>query len=97
MGYYMPGPTFGKAEHIIAKHDGRMVDEAEASRLIDDPTVGIVCVKTNWNFDAAGFCYDRHEFEAFAHADGRPTTFIAIDRAVAEAETEYRKPAPAAC
>lgn len=45
----------------------------------------IVCVVNNSIFEAAAFCYDADEFEAFGRSDDyRPKTWLIMDRQMAK-------------
>ena len=85
MGWYVSGPAVGKVRFIVEEHGGRVVDADEASRAVDSAAEAVIAVKQNGFFEAAGYCYDRGEFDAFNEPDDRrPTTFILMDRAKAE-------------
>lgn len=69
-----------KAAIICSEFDGEIITVEQAEELISDPeSVAIVCVVDNGPFEAAGYCYDRSEFNEFSSpGDARPKTWIAI-------------------
>lgn len=69
MGFYIETATLqGKAE-VIAREYGAEVIPQPASFADVPAGKGLVCVVQNPLFDAAGFCYDEHEFAAFTAPD----------------------------
>jgi hypothetical protein len=44
----------------------------------------LICVVENFMFDAAGYCFDDREFEAFDVPDGRYKTWLVMDKEVVE-------------
>jgi hypothetical protein len=69
-----------KAAIICSEFDGEIITVEQAENLIGDPeSVAIVCVVDNGPFEAAGYCYDRDEFNEFSSpGDYRTKTWIAI-------------------
>lgn len=91
MGYYIEGPTCGKADYIVKQHGGRKVSLEEAVKIVDDPNQAVIVVKDNGMFEAAGFMYDRLELERFTQpSDYRPTQFVVMDKAKAKELSRYR-------
>lgn len=93
MGYYIQGPSKGKAQTIIAEHDAVEITIEEAVEIMDDPDrdQGVICVVDNGPFEAAGYAFDKKEFEVFAQEDGRPKTWLAMSRGKAEELCGYGK------
>ena len=91
MGYYIETDGhFEKAEKIAAKHNGRIVTQDEASKLVESH--GVICVVKNELFEAAGFAYDQNEFDAFTSpSDYRHKTFVVIDRELAKELSSYNR------
>lgn len=51
-----------------------------------------IVIISNTGFDAAGFAYDENEFNYFIKdsiLDGRPRSYVLIDREIAEKVTGY--------
>jgi hypothetical protein len=93
MGFYIktPGHTSGKADLLVADHGATIIetptnfDEAPEGK-------GLVCVVVNPLFEAAGYCFDEREFEAFtATSDDRPKTWLTMDKALAGSLSGYGK------
>ena len=82
MGYYIEtGKLFDKARDIAKVHGAKFVSRDDAKNSLSDKSLAVVCVKTNHLFDAAGFCYDEGEFEAFNQpTDYRETKWLTMDR-----------------
>lgn len=95
MGYYIEtGKLHDKAHDIIAKHGGVLVDQGTARAMVADPDTAVVIVVDNGLFEAAGFAYDKQEFEAFTHvSDQRPKQFLLLKRSTAIALTGYSEEA----
>jgi len=94
MGYYIETDVsdshFGKAEKIVKAHNGRIVTQEEASKLVDSH--GVICVVRNDLFEAAAFAYNQDEFDAFTSpSDTRPKTFVVLDREVAKKLSGYKE------
>lgn len=77
MGCYIETPqSRGRARYLIEHEGAREVTEHDrpgADELL-------VCVVENGPFDAAGIAYSENERLVFAHPDGRPRTWLLIDR-----------------
>lgn len=92
MGYYIQGPTHGKAQYIIEEHGATIITVQEAWNLINEPDIAIICVLQNGPFDAAAFCYDADEFEAFNEpTDFRCKTWLKMDRKLAKKFSGYNR------
>lgn len=66
-------PATGKADEIV-----KLLPE---TKVITQPigfTENLVCVVSNFSFEAAGYCYDEREFEEFARYDGRQKTWLIV-------------------
>lgn len=88
MGYYVQGALKGKANFIRDTYNGRIVSQDEARNLVDSH--GVIAVKGNGLFDAAGFCFNAEEFANFTEPnDPRPTEFVVIDRDTAKRISGY--------
>lgn len=80
MGYYLnsrldgsPLPPRGKVQALIA-------DGAKLTNPVFQPN--LVCVVENGAFDAAGYCYDAGEFQAFNQpSDPRRKTWLIVPNA----------------
>jgi hypothetical protein len=80
MGYYIETDgRFGKAEYIIKNHSA--VEVSEAPPWLED--AAIVCVVSNGDFEAAGYCYSPDELAVFARPDTRPKRWLVMDKALA--------------
>lgn len=78
MGYYIQGPTYDKAQYIQENYGGELAQPEYPSKL--PAGKAIICVVDNGFFEAAGFCYDDREFEAFFDpSDHRPKTWVVMD------------------
>jgi hypothetical protein len=94
MGYYIEVPVNRQKAEIIAHlYDGKIVSELEAANAMLDSTKGVICVVENrgMGFEAAGFCYNMAEFEAFTDSgDPRTKQFVVIPRELAKKYSGYR-------
>ena len=89
MGYYIETPmNHGKARYIVQHYNGVVATYEEAKVASTDQ--GVIVVLDNGPFEAAGFAYDESEFEAFT-SDGRPKSFVILERSLAERLTGFSK------
>lgn len=89
MGYYIETQSSrNKAQYLIDKYDAEAVSFLVAEQAFNEG-YGIVCVMDNGLFEAAGFAYSRDELEAFAYPDGRPKTWLKMDRTKAAQLSGY--------
>lgn len=89
MGFYIQGPTTGKADFLIREMHGVEIPQPTSFSSIPEDKA-LICVVRNPVFDAAGFCYDEREFIAFtSETDYRPKRWIVIDKNIAKKESGY--------
>ena len=93
MGFYIQGPTLGKAEHIVDNLGGTPATQEEATAAMNDSTKGVIVVVNNQGvFEAAAFAFNQKEFDDFVDpSDPRPKKFVIMDRAKAEEESGYQE------
>jgi len=92
MGYYIQGPTFGKAQHIVDTYEGKFLESPPKRYEAIPADKALIVIVSNAIFEAAGFAYDADEFAAFTDpTDPRHRSYVLIDRAVAERVTGYKK------
>ena len=91
MGFYLQTDAkHGKAEFIRDNHAATIVTQEEAEAAIDNPDLAVVVVVSNGPFEAAGFAFDRKEFEAFTSPDDRrPKKFFTMDRTLCRQLTDF--------
>ncbi len=95
MGYYIEVPkNKGKAQQIVELHGGRILLFAPVWEDVNSDEA-IIVVVDNGPFEAAGFCYDKREFEEFKAPDSygfqRPRTWLMMNREKACKLTGYGK------
>lgn len=89
MGYYIQGPTFGKAQHIVSEYDGKIIPCPKSFSEIPEDKA-IICVVHNSFFDAAGYCFSEREFDCFSSlTDCRPKTWVVMDKTLAEMLSDF--------
>lgn len=92
MGYYIQGPTSGKAKHIVENFGGQIIPQPKDFSIIPQEKALICVVNNNGLFDAAGYCYSQSEFSAFNDpSDNRPKTWVLMDKNVAEKESGRKR------
>ena len=91
MGYYIQGPTFGKAQYIVNEYDGKIIPCPEKfSEIPEDKALISVVANPFLGFDAAGYCYSEREFVAFTSpTDNRPKTWLVMDKKLAEKLSDF--------
>ena len=80
----------GKAEYIAEEYDGILLDTPPMFEDIT-PDKAIICIIDNGPFEAAGFCFSQSELHDFLYRDGRPRTWVIIDRKKACELTGYEE------
>ncbi len=92
MGYYIEtGLPPGKAAWLVKNHDAQIIARTEAREAFKDGK-GVICVVDNGPFEAAAYCFDESEIEAFAYPeDYRPKTWLTMDKEKAEELSGFRK------
>ena len=86
MGYYIETPeNFNKANQLVALYNANLIDEPGELH----PTKAIICVVQNPFFDAAGYCYSEKELSVFRHNDGRPRSWLLMDKDLVHKLTGY--------
>jgi len=83
MGYYIEGPIKGKAMFIKSEYDGEYVNCPQSFDEVPEDKALIVVVD-NGPFEAAGYCFDQREFEAFTYPDPRPKRWMLMDKKKAQ-------------
>lgn len=95
MGWYIEtgDKDKGKAKIIAREHDGVIVTQEEAVKLVTSK--GVVVVVDNGLFEVAAFAYRMREFWALTlPGDIRPKQFVVLDREVAERLSGWAKAHP---
>lgn len=89
MGYYIEVPhNKGKAQQLVELYGAEILSKAPEF-WVKGPKQAIICVVDNGPFEAAGFCFSRRELEDFKVPDGRPRTWLLMDRKKACELTGY--------
>lgn len=82
MGYYIETPSqFGKARYLVETHGAKLITRPAVFPATDE---ALICVVGNLMFEAAGYCFDEGEFNAFASPDHRPKQWLLMDRETAQ-------------
>lgn len=93
MGYYInktpKGPLKPKQKAAQLIQQGYAKQIPEPACLVEQADV--VCVVENGPFDAAAFIYSPDELEGFKCQDGRPRTWLAMDKGMAAQMSGYNK------
>lgn len=90
MGYYIQTDGIkNKATEIANQHSGLVLDHVPESFDSVPSNMAIICVVDNGHFEAAAFCYSKEEFEVFMTPDGRPKTWMLMNRDKAEELTGF--------
>ena len=91
MGYYIEVPkNKGKAQQIVELYGGRIALRPPSFEDIT-PDEAIICVVDNGPFEAAAFCFDQRELRDFSFYDGRPRTWVIMNRQKACKLTGYEE------
>lgn len=79
MGYYIQGPTLGKAKFIIENYGAERISEPDSFTDISSDKA-LICVVSNYVFEAAGFCHNQREFDEFTYeGDARAKEWLIMD------------------
>lgn len=93
MGYYIetPSPANKAAQLLQMEETARCVDADDIEELINDPSLGVVCVLHNATFEAAAFVPSSRDLHAFLNPqDPRIRDWLVMDRVKAEKLSGYR-------
>jgi hypothetical protein len=93
MGYYIPcgGKNLGKVAWLVTNEGAAIVSKDEAKQALD-AGLGVICVVDNGMFEAAAFCFNKSEWEAFNYEkDNRARVWLMMDRARAEELSGYNR------
>lgn len=94
MGYYIEGPTLGKTDFLIKEYDAKEININEAKEAFDQG-FGIIFIVNNFLFDAAGYAYNKEEFNYWYESlisgkDSRPYRIVKMDKDLAEKLSGYK-------
>ena len=90
MGYYIEVPeNKGKAQQLVDLHGARILDKKPTFHEVASDKA-IICVLDNGPFEAAGYAFSEMELEDFAFPDGRPKTWLVMDKALTLKLTGYK-------
>ncbi len=94
MGYYIEGPSKGKAKWLMDTYDAEEIVAAPGVILTRNsvpPGKAIVCVVDNGLFEAAAYGYNNQELADFqAPWDLRPKRFIVMDEKKVQELTRFK-------
>ncbi len=83
MGYYIEVPhNLMKAAQLVELHGAKVLDKQPVFNEVPSDKA-IICVINNGPWEAAGYAYNEREFNEFATPDGRPRTWLIMDRKLA--------------
>lgn len=91
MGFYIQVPkNTHKAEQIVDLYNAEIIPPPQSWSEIPKHH-GLVCVVENSLFDAAAYCYSEEQFLKMTRIeDGRPKTWLLMDKLLAEDLSGYR-------
>ena len=79
MGYYIQTPSAKSKARYLMDHEGAVAMPPGMGWNDRPDGKSIVCVVDNGAFEAAGYAFDKAEFEAFDRPDGRPRAWLLMD------------------
>ena len=91
MGFYIEtGSPLGKANALVEKFGAEVIPQPTSFSEVPEGKGLISVVNNQGMFEAAGYCYNEREFEAFTHpTDTRPKTWLLMDKDIAEKESGF--------
>lgn len=90
MGFYIQGPSQNKASYLIREFEAVALTKQPEDMSFLYADEALVCVVENGPFDAAGYCFNDREFEAFnSPGDNRRKTWLIMKKDVVEKLTGY--------
>jgi hypothetical protein len=90
MGYYIQGPTKGKATQLTMFGATSIPCPKRFEDIPSDKA--LICIVDNGAFEAAAYCFSECEFKAFSRCDDpRPKQWMIMDKASAEKASGYKR------
>ena len=91
MGFYLPGPTKGKVDHVIATHGAERISRPPDAFHDIPLNKALICVVDTVTYETASFCFSAAEMALHNDSsDFRRRTWLVMDRATAEELSKYR-------
>jgi hypothetical protein len=79
MGYYIQTPSAKSRAQYLMKKEGAVAMPPDMGWNDRPDGKSIVCVVDNGSFEAAGYAFDKAEYEMFNRPDGRPRAWLLMD------------------
>ena len=90
MGYYIEVPErFKKATQLVKLYKGEIIPCPKSFSDVPEDKA-LICIVDNRAFEAAGYCFDSQEFGDFKRPDGRPRTWLLMNKALVHKLTGYK-------
>lgn len=90
MGFYLQTPSnLDKAEQLRQLHGATDVKTPVKPSELKDTDLALICVVKNGFFDAAAFCYNDSEYEAFNEPDGRRKDWLLLPKEIVYKEANF--------
>ena len=91
MGFYLPGPTKGKVNHLIATHGAERISRPPDAFHDIPLNKALICVVDTVTYETANFCFSAVEMALLNDStDFRRRTCLLMDRGKAEELSKYR-------
>ena len=91
MGFYLPGPTTGKVDHLIATHGAERISRPPDAFHDIPLDKALICVVDTVTYETANFCFSATEMALLNDStDFRRRTWLLMDLGKAEELSKYR-------
>ena len=72
MGFYLPGPSKGKVDHLIATHGAERVSRLPDAFHDIPESKALICVVDTVTYETASYCFSAAEMISLKETDFRP-------------------------
>ena len=81
MGFYLQsdGRPKGKAQYFVEHYGAKILPNVPKWEDVPEAEA-VVCIVDNGSFEAAGYAYSKKELDEFADEDGRPRTWLLMNK-----------------
>lgn len=94
MGFYIEGPTQGKANLLMRDHGARWIDQIDAGLILQrgNELMTIVAIYDECDSEVACLAYDLDEFQRLLHLIGDELKYLLVEKCQVYDLCDYVEP-----